>query len=178
MRGYNSTIIRKKKTCKRCGKPSYIFSQGRCQPCATIEDTLAREEEMIESEAGLPELISDLDALVSKYVRRKAADKDGLVQCYTCPTVLPVAEMQAGHYIPRGNQLLRFDVDRNIRPQCHSCNCLYHGRIAEYGKRLEEEMPNVTEVLLEESRIVHRWGRDELKSMINEYTIKLKQLNK
>lgn len=176
MRQFNSIIIRKKKNCKRCGKPSYIFSKGRCQQCSTIEDTLAREEEMIEEEQGLPELIAELDGLVSKYVRKKAANKDGIVQCYTCPTSLPVGQMQAGHYIPRRNQLLRFDVDRNLRPQCPTCNCIYHGRIAEYGKRLEEEMPGVTEVLFEESRIVHRWSKHAIKAMIIEYSQKIKQL--
>lgn len=176
MRSYNSTITRKKKPCKRCGQPSFIFSKGRCQQCSTIEDTLAREERMVESEDGLPQLIADLDALVSRYVRRKAADKDGYCECYTCNRKLPVSQMQAGHYIPRGNQLLRFDIDRNLRPQCPECNCINYGKIAEYGKRLELEMLGVTEMLLEESRIVHRWGRDELKSMILDYTLKLKQL--
>lgn len=176
MRGYNSTIVRKKKPCKRCGVPSFIFSRGMCQQCSTIESVLRQEEKEVERESGMPELIADLDALVSKYVRRKNADKDGLCTCYTCGTKRPIATTQAGHYIPRGAMLLRFDVDRNIRCQCAECNCLHGGKIAQFGINLEKEMPGVTEILLEESRIVHRWSRDELKSMINEYTLKLKQL--
>lgn len=176
MRGYNTTITRKKKPCKRCGIPSFIFSKGRCQQCSTIENTLAREEKMVETEEGLPELIAELDTLVSKYVRIKAADKEGMVECYTCHTKYPIGQMQAGHYIPRGAMLLRFDIDRNIRPQCSFCNCIKGGNIAQYGIYLERDMPGITEILLEESRIVHRWGRTELKAMINEYTLKLKQL--
>ncbi len=34
--------MQKKKNCKSCGKPSFIFSKGRCKQCATIEDTKAR----------------------------------------------------------------------------------------------------------------------------------------
>lgn len=178
MRSYNSTITRKKKPCKRCGIPSYIFSKGRCQKCATIEDTLAREERGIEYEEGLPELINDLDILVSRYVRYKYADKNGDVQCYTCSAKKPVPAMQAGHYIPRGNIMLRWDIDRNLRPQCEYCNCHLHGNIAEFGKRLEQEMPGITETLMEESRIVYHYSRHELKSMISEYTIKLRNLKK
>jgi hypothetical protein len=37
-------------------------------------------------------------------------------------------------------------------------------------------MPNVTEVLLEESRIIYKYSREELRNLINEYTQKLKSL--
>ena len=35
---FNSTIKPKKKTCKTCKTPQYIFSRGRCQSCARRED--------------------------------------------------------------------------------------------------------------------------------------------
>lgn len=175
-RAYNSTIRVREKICVRCGKPSYIFSRGRCQQCSKIEDTLAREEKDVEKEDGLPELIKELDALVSRYVRLKNADKAGNIQCYTCPAVKPIAEMQAGHYVPRGNMLLRYDVDRNIRCQCPHCNEYKRGNLTEFGKRLESELPGITETLLEESHIVYRYTREELRSMIKEYTNKIKLL--
>lgn len=176
MRAYNSIISVKKKPCVRCGVPSFIFSRGRCQQCSKIEDTLAKEEKEVEQEDGLPELIAELDTLISRYVRLKYANKDGLIPCYTCDKLGEFNVRQAGHYIPRGCMLLRFDVDRNIRPQCETCNCHKRGNIAEFGKRLEAEMPNVTEILLEESRIIYKYTRDELKQMIAEYSLKLKSL--
>lgn len=175
-RAYNSTIRIKKKNCSRCGKPEYIFSRGRCKSCATIEDTLAKEEEEGGQEIGLPELIAELDTLVSRYIRLKNADKDGLVQCYTCTAKKPIAEMQAGHYVPRGNMLLRFDIERNIRPQCKDCNEYKRGNLAIYGQKLEQELPGVTELLYNESLLVYKYTRDELRQMINEYTIKIKKL--
>lgn len=176
MRQWNSTIRVKKKKCSRCGKDEFIFSRGRCRSCATIEDTLAREEEDGEQEAGLPELIEELDRLVSRYVRLKNADKDGLIQCYTCPAKKPIGEMQAGHYVPRGNMLLRFDIERNIRPQCKDCNEYKRGNLAIYGQKLELELPGVTELLYNESLLVYKYTRDELRQMINDYTRKIKLL--
>lgn len=176
MRAYNSTIRIKKKNCSRCGKSEYIFSRGRCRSCSIIEDTLAREEADVESEEGFPELIKELDDLVSKYLRLKNADENGLVQCYTCPEKLPIAKMQAGHYIPRGNMLLRFDLERNLRCQCKNCNEYKRGNLAIYGQKLEQELPGVTELLYNESLLSYKYTRDELRQMINDYSKRIKLL--
>ncbi len=177
-RAHNSTIFVKEKICSRCGLKKPIFSRGRCQPCAKIEDTLAREEKSIEHEDGLPELIKELDDLVSRYVRKSNCDKDRNIRCYTCDNVYPYGEMQAGHYIPRGCMLLRFDTDRNIRCQCKTCNEYKRGNLAEYGRRLEAEMPGVTEILLSESYTVYKYSREELRSMIADYYKRIKLLKK
>jgi hypothetical protein len=128
-------------------------------------------------EEGLQDLITDLDVLVSKWVRYSAVGQDNLVQCYTCPTKLPPSEMDAGHYITRGCMFLRWDVSRNLRPQCPICNRSKYGKAAVFGKKLEFEKPGVTEILLEESRIVVKWSRDEIRALILEFTQKLNKLN-
>ncbi len=175
MRAYNSTIKVKQKNCKRCGRQKFIFSKGRCQECAKIEGAAKDDEK--EVEIALAGLISDLDMVFSKYIRRKYADKDGMVKCYTCGTVEPVTMIENGHYIPRGHMFLSWD-ERNCRPQCNVCNSLKHGNIPAYTKNLEEEHPGITDILMEESRAVYKWSRDELKSLISEYTQKLKLLQK
>ena len=71
---------------------------------------------------------------------------------------------------------LRFDASRNIRPQCHICNRSKYGMAAAFGKRLELEHPGITEILLTESRIIHKWSREELRGLITEFTQKLKML--
>jgi len=38
------------------------------------------------------------------------------------------------------------------------------------------ESPGITEILLEESRIVHKWGRDELRGMVVEFNRQLSAL--
>lgn len=172
----NSTIILKKRSCKSCGKESYIFSKGRCEQCTRVETFYAKEEK-IQKEDDLQDLIGDLDILVSRWVRYSAPQKDGHIKCYTCNSWLPPAATDAGHYITRSCMYLRFDTARNIRPQCQICNRAKYGKAAEYGKNLEIELSGVTEILLEESRIVYKWTRDELRALISEYTQKLNYLN-
>lgn len=175
---FNSTIRIKNKACSRCGRVGPIFSKGRCQSCATIETTLARMEEDTEQtikEEGLQDLIKEADAVFSRWLRLSSADSDGNVSCYTCDVIKHWTLQQNGHYVKRGNLFLRFDP-RNCRVQCEGCNVYKDGNYAEYTKRLEIERPGIVEYLLEESRIVYKPTREEIKGIIREYTIKLKQL--
>jgi hypothetical protein len=177
-RAYNSTIVVKKKTCRRCGEPSYIFSKGRCKQCATIEDTLARMEDETEREMkqeGLWDLIKTADDVYSKWLRLSSSDRDGNVSCYTCGAVLRWQSAHCGHFIKRGNLFLRFDT-RNTRVQDEACNVWKDGNIAEYTKRLESEHPGITSILYEEAALVYKPTREEIRSIINEYTNKLKLL--
>jgi len=163
--GFNSTIITKKKML-RCGHFSYNFSKGRCKQCATIEDSLIRlnkEEERVEDD--LSDLIKSCDGLFSKYIRLKYSDASGNLKCYTCDTVKHYTQMQCGHYIGRANMFLRFDETRNCRPQCEYCNCHKHGNLLVFASNLEKEHAGVTDILYEESRIVYRFTRDELKQL-------------
>lgn len=174
---HNSSIGIKLRPCKSCGRNSQIFSKGRCQNCAKIEDTHAKIVATQQKEDGLPELIDRLDGLVSKYVRWSAPHNGNMeIECYTCGDWRARIVMDAGHHITRNCMYLRFDTGRNLRPQCHICNRSKYGMAPAFGKRLELEMPGVTEILLEESRIVHKWSREELKQMILEFEQKLKQL--
>ena len=173
---FNSTIRIKQNLCIRCGKPCVWFSKKRCQQCAKVEDFYAKEAKILPEDDGLPELIDRLDGLVSKYVRLNACDKDRNCECYTCGDKRLWMTMDAGHYIARSCMYLRFDMTRNIRPQCHICNRSKYGMSPQFAAHLELEMPGSTEILLEESRIIHKWSREELRAMIIEYTAKVKQL--
>lgn len=173
MRRHNSTIKVKTRACKSCGKDSFIFSRGRCADCARVEDN----QDLDEGEDGedLSGLIQDADTIFSKWVRYKDADKEGNNSCYTCGVVLPASKLQAGHYINRIHAYTRH-LPANVKPQCESCNCFKRGNLAEYGKRLEQETPGVTEFLLEQSRTVYKFSREELRTVINDYSRKLESL--
>lgn len=180
MFSHNSTIERKLKACKSCGKPSYIFSKGRCQPCSTIEDTQKRMEKSSEQlivEEDLSGLIADADAIFSKFIRLKYSDKDGKVACFTCGNKKHWTLMQNGHFIKRGHLFLRYD-ERNCRPQDSECNELKYGNIPYYTKKLELEQPGITDILREESLLVYKPTRDEIRAIIAEYTPKVKELQK
>lgn len=179
MRAFNSSIKLKKKVCVRCGKDCYWFSKKRCKDCARIEDIMNEQEEETEQtlkEEGLQDLIKDADTVISTFVRMSAANKDGIAKCFTCSDEKRWQEMDAGHYVSRGCMFLRFDVLRNIRCQCQNCNRFKHGNILAYSKALEAELPGVTDILSEESRLVYSYGRDEIKSLINEFKLKIKRL--
>src|SRR5688572_200651 len=149
MRRFNSTISVKKKACKRCGEPKFIFSRGRCADCSRIEDTLAKMEEETEAELkeeGLWDLIKEADDIYSRWLRLSEADERGLVCCYTCSVVLRWQDAQCGHFVKRGNLLLRFDP-RNTRVQGKCCNEYKDGNIGEYTRRLEIDHPGITTIL-------------------------------
>lgn len=175
---HNSTIRIKTRQCSSCGKDSQIFSKGRCQDCARIEDALALNEKEIEKTDGLPELLEEAWVLVSRYVRLSAADVNGNCKCYTCDWVGRWQDCDAGHYIPRGNMLLRFDVTRNIRPQCQICNRHKRGNRAVFAQNLEKEHPGIVDIITEESLLVYHITRDEVRQTISEYTQKLSQLKR
>lgn len=175
---HNSTIRIRNKICSRCGLSKPIFSRGRCADCARIEDTLARmdeEGEDIIKEDGLQDLIKEADAIFSKWLRLSSSDKDGNCSCYTCDTVAHWTRLQCGHYIKRGNLFLRFDT-RNCRVQCENCNIYLDGNYPQYTKRLEAERPGIVDYLLEESRLVYKPTREEIRNIKTEYLFKTKTI--
>lgn len=174
--GYNSTIRVKQKICISCGKPCFWFSKKRCQQCTKVEDYFAKEAQIQQEEDGLPELIERLDGLVSKWVRYSRIEKDGLVQCFTCSGRFPASELDAGHYISRNCMHLRFDAERNIRPQCRPDNRAKYGKSTIFGQNLEKELPGVTDLLFEEKWIIYKWSREELRSLIADYSQRIKLL--
>lgn len=174
-RAYNSTIKIKQKICVACGKPCVWFSKKRCQQCAKIESIMEQEEKEAIADEDLSGLIEDADTLVSKYVRRFYADANGEVKCFTCPTKKHWTQMQAGHYVSRKHLYLRWDL-RNLKPQCETCNCMKHGNISVFSRRLEDENTGITEILLEESRIVYKPSREEVRGVIADFSMKLKLL--
>lgn len=173
---YNSTIGVKKKICIRCGKMDYWFSRRRCKSCSTIEDTIARmEQENQEQGDGLPELIAEADILFSRLVRLSAADKHGFLHCYICDARLHWKEAQNMHFISRANSFLRYDHKRNCRAGCKVCNEYLSGNLVKYRERLEAEMPGLVDILEEEARIPYKLGREEVRQVIAECTLKLKR---
>lgn len=179
MRQFNSTIRVKRKNCLRCGKLEFIFSRGRCRSCANIEDTLAKdaEREIEKPHTDLDNIIHKLDRAFSKYIRLKYADKDGIVQCFTCYYKAHWSLLQCGHFMSRKNMFLRWD-ERGSRPQCNDCNCIKHGNIGVYRINLNAENDGLADILEEESRIVHKWSKPELHAMLNDYSKRIKLLKK
>lgn len=121
------------------------------------------ENDLIQSRNNL---ISQLDFLVSRYVRISACDSSGYLDCYTCNDRVFWKDAQCSHFIKRGaNMVLRFDIRFNTRPACKSCNEYKDGNLEEYAKNLELEQKGVVEMLQERGRQVEKYDLHELKQM-------------
>ena len=85
-------------------------------------------------------LVKKLDTIFSEYIRRKYADKNGNVKCYTCDTkkYWKGQGMQNGHFISRSSRILRWSIE-NCRPQCYACNCMRYGQNYIFAMNLNKE---------------------------------------
>lgn len=175
----NSTIIRKKKRCITCYEMTFIFSKGRCKSCATIEDTQKRIDNFDDDDEreSFTNLIQDLDAVFSVYIRLKYADANGMVECFTSSKKYNWKKIQCGHFISRNNLGTRW-LEANCRPQSEHDNCMLSGNLAIFEKKLEEERKGSVEYLRELSRQIAKPTISELKSLIIEYRSKMNQVKK
>ena len=174
---YNSTIKQKMGICPLCNdqneKP---LKKGLCHihywNSVRMRSVEKQSIKAIEDD-GLSALIHDADVVFSRFIRLSNADRNGIVKCYTCGSAKPWSSMQCGHYIKRGNLYLRWDP-RNARPQCSICNEYKHGNYLEFTKSLERDFPGITEILMEEARIVYKPTRAEIQGVIDEFSLKIK----
>ena len=110
------------------------------------------------------------DKVFSIYIRHRDS-QDGYCQCFTCGVWKPIAQMQAGHFVSRAVNKLRFD-EINVHAQCYSCNVMKHGDLYTYAKKLDEFHGEGTADSLHAQRFsTHKFTIDELKRIIEEYTL-------
>ena len=123
-------------------------------------------------------LVKKLDAIFSEYIRRKHADKNGIVKCYTCnkKAYWKGEGMQNGHFISRKSRILRWRED-NCKPQCYSCNCHFYGRQYVFALNLNKEYGyNIAEELLIESKKIIKQSDQDLLDLIDDYKQKVESL--
>lgn len=79
-----------------------------------------------------------LDEIFSVFIRRRTADTEGNVKCYTCGVEKHWKKMQCGHFCPRQYLSLRYD-EINCQVQCYACNLLYNGQPSAFAMRLKKD---------------------------------------
>lgn len=69
----------------------------------------------------------------SLYIRLRDANWKGEVACCSCGKVKHYKQMDAGHFIPKtaGNSI--YFEEKNVHPQCDSCNRQNHGNLSSYA---------------------------------------------
>lgn len=124
---------------------------------------------------SVSKLKKELDALFSQYIRRKYANQDGFVRCYTCSQQKHWKEMQCGHFASRSYLSTRF-LEENCRVQCLGCNFYGKGQIGVFANRLEKEEAGTVARLYKLSQELTKWGTKDYEAKIEEYKLKLNQL--
>tara|TARA_B100000902_G_C27307271_1_gene916259 strand:- start:1929 stop:2324 length:396 start_codon:yes stop_codon:yes gene_type:complete len=117
-------------------------------------------------------IVKKLDTIFSKYVRLKDADFKGNCICVTCGKSYYWKEIQAGHFISRKHYSTRWD-ERNVKPQCYSCNVMRYGEQYKYSKYLGIEL---SEDLLNLSYKIVKFSNPELIEMTLTYNKLVQEL--
>lgn len=120
------------------------------------------------------QLKATLDKLFSEYIRRKHADKNGVVRCVTCNKIDDWREFDAGHYQSRVYLRTRYD-ERNVFPQCRADNRFHEGKKDDFALFLIRKFgQDILEELNKEKNKVY-WNFP-YEAKIEEYNAKLKAL--
>src|SRR5258708_36355016 len=107
-----------------------------------------------------------LDRVFSEFIRRKAADQDGMVRCVTCQKEMSWQKSEAGHFWKRQHKNTRWDP-RNSHPQCFRCNHMRGGAEAEYSAFILDTYGQAGfNDLLYQHRQIKKWKREEIESLI------------
>ena len=117
--------------------------------------------------------------LFSEYIRRRDADKSGLVNCVTCGKLANWKGdgMQAGHFIPGRTLSILFDY-RNCHNQCYSCNVGRSGNQVEYFVYMEKRYGR--EVIDELRRLKYqarKYGIGDYELLISDLERKIRYLD-
>jgi len=119
-------------------------------------------------------LVKKLDAAFSKFIRWRAADSDGNVQCVTCETLAPVKSMQNGHFMSRKYHSLRWHPYGNCNPQCYGCNIGDQGRQFRHALYIDYKYGEGTAMrLLERSTVKRKYTNEELIQLTKHYNKKV-----
>jgi hypothetical protein len=117
------------------------------------------------------------DKLFSEYIRRRYAEYDGTVSCFTCGAVKHWKEQQAGHFASRRHLSTRWDYE-NVQVQCQSCNIWNQGQQWKFGIYLDEKYgEGKAEELMVKSKQLNKMTRGDYELLIEEIKEKLKELD-
>lgn len=123
-------------------------------------------------------IVKKLDTVFSEYIRRKYADRQGYVKCYTCDkkAYWRGEGIQNGHFISRASRALRWSED-NCRPQCYQCNCMRYGQNYLFAMNLNKEFGyDKAAELLQQSRQIVKHTDAELLEKIEYFKDQIDKL--
>jgi hypothetical protein len=106
------------------------------------------------------------DTYFSKYIRQRDVDHTGYGECITCGRSYHWKDAQAGHFVSRKTNKLRFD-ERNVNLQCVGCNMFKSGEQWVYGKELDKKYGDGTaDELMSKRHETYKFTVTELEEII------------
>ena len=118
----------------------------------------------------LPFLKRKLWKLFSEYIRRRDADENGMVKCFTCPKIMHWKESQAGHYMSQSLGLWTVFLETNVHNQCGACNLYKRGNPTVYAVELMKRYgPHILEELQAQRKENYKINRAEYEELIEKY---------
>ena len=115
-------------------------------------------------------LVKKLDNIFSQYIRLSNSVND-IAECVTCNKKDHWKKMQCGHFQSRKHYSTRWD-ERNVAVQCAGCNVFRYGEQFKFSLYLGK---NLSQKLLDKSRIITKFASYELEEMIEHYSIEVKK---
>ena len=103
------------------------------------------------------------DMYFSRYIRLKHSE-NGLCTCYTCGNILPLKELDNGHYEKRQHKATRYH-ENNCRPQCKTCN----GDTKHNGKQVEFRINLINEIGLKSVEEIEVLAKTSVKMSAKDY---------
>jgi len=122
---------------------------------------------------GVAQLKKKADSAFSQYVRYRDGWYNPTLgiwecECITCSVVKPLKETQAGHFVSRGKNILRYD-ELNVNAQCIGCNMFKAGEQYLYSKALDLKYGEGTaESLMQQRFTTHKLTIPELEQIIED----------
>lgn len=168
------------KNCKECGATfvPYKSTDRLCFVCTKTKVALKNLDKIKKDKVKkqkedlltLQDYLKLAQQVFNKYIRLRDA---GLV-CISCQK--PPKKQNCGHYFSQGGHSnVRFD-EMNCHLQCEHCNSFLSGNLIEYGNNLVKKIgEHEFELLRNRAYDVKKWSKDELKKLINEYKLKIKE---
>ncbi len=105
----------------------------------------------------------------SEYIRLRDSNEFGFAKCPTCGEEKFWRQMDAGHFIPKGKAMVKYD-ERNVHAQCKRCNGPMKGRPYEYSLFIDAKYGEGTAKELFDMRDQERkFYRPEVLDMIAHY---------
>ena len=104
----------------------------------------------------------------------------GYAKCISCGRVLPVSQLDGGHYIGRRHTCTELEPD-NVQPQCRKCNRFLSGDTIAYRagliKKIGRERVERLESMLE-SNDSKKMTSKEYEELAKKYRKELRELQK